>query len=97
MSDTLDLAMDLVSRASVTPEDAGCQQLMRERLEAIGFRCDDLPFDEVSNFWARHGDAAPLLVFAGHTDVVPTGPLEQWQSDPLKSVMACCTAGVRRT
>ena len=84
MSDTLDLAMDLVSRASVTPEDAGCQQLMRERLEAIGFRCDDLPFGEVSNFWARHGDAAPLLVFAGHTDVVPTGPLEQWQSDPFQ-------------
>ena len=85
MSDTLDLAMDLVSRASVTPEDAGCQQLMRERLEAIGFRCDDLPFGEVSNFWARHGDAAPLLVFAGHTDVVPTGPLEQWQSDPFQA------------
>ena len=84
MSDTLDLAMDLVSRASVTPEDAGCQQLMRERLEAIGFRCDDLPFGEVSNFWARHGDDAPLLVFAGHTDVVPTGPLEQWQSDPFQ-------------
>ena len=85
MSDTLDLAMDLVSRASVTPEDAGCQQLMRERLEAIGFRCDDLPFGEVSNFWARHGDDAPLLVFAGHTDVVPTGPLEQWQSDPFQA------------
>jgi len=85
MSDTLDLAMDLVSRASVTPEDAGCQQLMRERLEAIGFHCDDLPFGEVSNFWARHGDAAPLLVFAGHTDVVPTGPLEQWQSDPFQA------------
>jgi len=84
MSDTLDLAMDLVSRASVTPEDAGCQHLMRERLEAIGFRCDDLPFGEVSNFWARRGNTAPLLVFAGHTDVVPTGPLEQWQSDPFQ-------------
>ncbi|GMQ87263.1 MAG: succinyl-diaminopimelate desuccinylase [Gammaproteobacteria bacterium] len=84
MSDTLDLAMDLVGRASVTPEDAGCQRLMRERLEAIGFRCDDLPFGEVSNFWARHGDTAPLLVFAGHTDVVPSGPLEQWQSDPFR-------------
>ena len=84
MSDTLDLAMDLVSRASVTPEDAGCQQLMCERLEAIGFRCDDLPFGEVSNFWARRGNKAPLLVFAGHTDVVPTGPLEQWQSDPFQ-------------
>ncbi len=84
MSDTLALAMDLVSRTSVTPEDAGCQQLMRERLEAIGFRCDDLPFGEVTNFWARHGDGAPLLVFAGHTDVVPAGPLEQWQSDPFQ-------------
>ncbi len=84
MSNTLDLAMDLVGRASVTPEDAGCQRLMRERLEAIGFRCDDLPFGEVSNFWARHGDTAPLLVFAGHTDVVPSGPLEQWQSDPFR-------------
>jgi succinyl-diaminopimelate desuccinylase len=57
---------------------------MRDRLEAIGFRCDDLPFAEVSNFWARRGDSAPLLVFAGHTDVVPTGPLEQWQSDPFQ-------------
>ena len=85
MSDTLELATELVNRASVTPEDAGCQQLMRERLEAIGFRCDDLPFGEVSNFWARHGDAAPLLVFAGHTDVVPTGPLEHWQSDPFQA------------
>jgi succinyl-diaminopimelate desuccinylase len=84
MSDTLDLAIDLVSRASVTPDDAGCQQLMRDRLEAIGFRCDDLPFGEVSNFWARRGDNAPLLVFAGHTDVVPTGPLELWQSDPFQ-------------
>ena len=84
MSDTLDLAIDLVSRASVTPDDAGCQQLMRDRLEAIGFRCDDLPFGEVSNFWARRGDSAPLLVFAGHTDVVPTGPLELWQSDPFQ-------------
>ena len=85
MSDTLELAIELINRASVTPEDAGCQQLMRERLEAIGFRCDDLPFAEVSNFWARHGDAAPLLVFAGHTDVVPTGPLEHWQSDPFQA------------
>ncbi|NIA01169.1 MAG: succinyl-diaminopimelate desuccinylase [Planctomycetia bacterium] len=85
MSDTLELATELVNRASVTPEDAGCQQLMRERLEAIGFHCDELPFGEVSNFWARHGDAAPLLVFAGHTDVVPTGPLEHWQSDPFQA------------
>jgi len=83
MSETLELAKDLVGRASVTPEDAGCQKLMRERLEAIGFRSEDLAFGDVSNFWARRGDHAPLLVFAGHTDVVPTGPLEQWHSDPF--------------
>jgi len=83
MSETLELAKNLVSRASVTPEDAGCQKLMRERLEAIGFRIENLAFGDVSNFWARRGDRRPLLVFAGHTDVVPTGPLEQWHSDPF--------------
>jgi len=83
MSETLELAKDLVGRASVTPEDAGCQKLMRERLQAIGFRSEDLTFGNVSNFWARRGDHRPLLVFAGHTDVVPTGPLEQWHSDPF--------------
>jgi len=83
MSDTLELAKDLISRASVTPEDAGCQQLMQERLRAIGFESENLPFEEVSNFWARRGNSEPLLVFAGHTDVVPTGPLEDWGSDPF--------------
>ncbi len=83
MSDTLELAKDLISRASVTPEDAGCQALMQARLRALGFACEDLPFGEVSNFWARRGDSAPLVVFAGHTDVVPTGPLEDWTSDPF--------------
>jgi len=83
MSDTLELAKDLISRASVTPEDAGCQPLMQQRLRAIGFVTEDLPFGEVSNFWARRGDSAPLLVFAGHTDVVPTGPLDAWASDPF--------------
>ena len=83
MSDTLQLANDLIGRASVTPEDAGCQELMRGRLAAIGFECQDLPFAEVSNFWARRGNGAPLLVFAGHTDVVPPGPLEEWHSDPF--------------
>jgi len=83
MSETLDLAKDLVSRASVTPDDAGCQELMRARLEAIGFRSEDLAFGDVSNLWARRGERRPLLVFAGHTDVVPTGPLEQWHSDPF--------------
>lgn len=83
MSATLELARQLISRASVTPEDAGCQKLMCERLEAIGFRVQALPYADVSNFWARRGDGAPLLVFAGHTDVVPPGPREQWQSDPF--------------
>jgi succinyl-diaminopimelate desuccinylase len=83
MSETLELAKDLVSRASVTPEDSGCQKLMRQRLEAIGFRSEILAFGEVSNFWARRGDRRPLLVFAGHTDVVPPGPLQHWHSDPF--------------
>jgi len=83
MSQTLQLAHDLISRASVTPEDAGCQKLMSGRLEALGFECRHLPFDGVHNLWARRGDAAPLLVFAGHTDVVPAGPLDQWHSDPF--------------
>ena len=83
MSDTLALAKDLIARASVTPEDAGCQETMIRRLEAIGFRAEHLRFGEVDNFWARRGDQGPLLAFAGHTDVVPTGPLERWQSDPF--------------
>ncbi len=83
MSQTLDLAKDLISRASVTPEDLGCQALMQQRLQAIGFNTEELPFGEVQNFWARRGDSAPLVVFAGHTDVVPTGPLEDWTSDPF--------------
>ena len=83
MSETLELAKDLVSRASVTPKDAGCQKLMRERLEAIGFRSESLAFGEVSNFWARRGDRSPLLVFAGHTDVVPPGPEELWTFLPF--------------
>lgn len=80
---TLELASELIRRPSVTPNDEGCQQLMIERLEAIGFKVDRLRFEDVDNFWARRGDAAPLVVFAGHTDVVPTGPLEQWDADPF--------------
>lgn len=83
MSDTLALAQDLIARASVTPEDAGCQETMIRRLEAIGFRVERLRFGVVDNFWARRGDTGPLLAFAGHTDVVPTGPRERWQSDPF--------------
>ncbi len=84
MSETLELAMQLIARASVTPDDAGCQTLMMDRLRAIGFAIEPLPFGEVTNFWARRGDSAPLLVFAGHTDVVPPGPLDQWHSDPFE-------------
>jgi len=84
MSDTLELAIDLISRPSVTPEDAGCQALMMQRLAALGFRNEPLRFEDVDNFWARRGTAGPLFCFAGHTDVVPTGPRDRWQSDPFK-------------
>ncbi len=87
MSETLELAKDLISRASVTPEDAGCQTLMCARLQAIGFDCTSLPFEEVSNFWATRGSGGPLLIFAGHTDVVPTGPLDEWNTDPFTPVV----------
>ena len=82
-STTLALARELIARRSVTPADAGCQALMMERLAALGFECQRLRFGEVENFWARRGRAAPLFAFAGHTDVVPTGPLERWASDPF--------------
>jgi succinyl-diaminopimelate desuccinylase len=84
MSATLELAVDLISRPSITPEDAGCQESMIRRLEALGFRVERLPFGEVRNFWARRGDTGPVLAFAGHTDVVPTGPLTQWHSPPFQ-------------
>ncbi len=83
-SATLKLACDLIARPSLTPEDAGCQDVLIERLRAIGFECETLIFDDVTNLWARRGNAAPLLAFAGHTDVVPPGPLEQWDSDPFQ-------------
>jgi succinyl-diaminopimelate desuccinylase len=84
LSPTLQLAFDLISRQSVTPNDAGCQQLMSERLQAIGFNIKPLRFDDVDNFWAVRGETGPLLCFAGHTDVVPTGPAEQWQYPPFE-------------
>jgi len=83
-SDTLQLSFDLIARHSVTPDDAGCQELMIQRLEAIGFSIERLPFEEVENFWAVRGDNGPILCFAGHTDVVPTGPTEQWQQHPFE-------------
>jgi len=80
---TLQLASDLIARASVTPDDAGCQDMLIERLAAIGFDCETLVFGDVTNLWARRGTDGPVLAFAGHTDVVPTGPLEKWHSDPF--------------
>ena len=83
MSATLVLAQHLIRCRSITPEDDGCQALMCARLEALGFRVERLRFGVVDNFWARRGSANPLFAFAGHTDVVPTGPPEQWASDPF--------------
>ncbi|HCU54751.1 MAG TPA: succinyl-diaminopimelate desuccinylase [Gammaproteobacteria bacterium] len=84
---TLELAKQLIARPSVTPDDAGCQQLMIERLQPLGFEVHRLRFGKVDNFWARRGTTSPLLVFAGHTDVVPSGPLEKWSSDPFTPVV----------
>ena len=83
MTATLDLAKQLISIPSVTPDDMGCQKIIGERLSSIGFEIENLRFGEVDNLWARYGTRGPLFVFAGHTDVVPTGPIEQWSSDPF--------------
>jgi len=83
---TLDLAVQLISRRSVTPEDGGCLPIIAERLERIGFTCEYINRGKVSNLWARRGSASPLLCFAGHTDVVPTGPLDQWHDDPFTPI-----------
>lgn len=83
----LELTIDLIKRQSVTPEDAGCQDLLASRLEKIGFAIEQMPFGDVKNFWARRGKAAPLFVFAGHTDVVPTGPIDQWKVPPFEPVI----------
>src|SRR3989449_9746046 len=80
---TLRLARELISRRSVPPEDGGCQELLAERLAWLGFAIEPVRRGEVSNLWARHGGARPLLCFVGHTDVVPTGPVEKWHSDPF--------------
>ena len=83
MNPALELARELIARKSVTPDDAGCQALLAARLARAGFRCEDASSNGVSNLWARRGDARPLVCFAGHTDVVPTGPLDQWHSPPF--------------
>jgi succinyl-diaminopimelate desuccinylase len=80
---TLELAKQLIARPSLTPDDAGCQELMIERLKPLGFEIHRLRFGNVDNFWARRGTAKPVIAFAGHTDVVPTGPKEKWTSDPF--------------
>jgi len=83
MTTTLELTKQLIARPSVTPDDQGCQQLIAERLQAIGFELEHHRFGEVNNLWARRGKQQPLFVFAGHTDVVPPGPVTQWQYDPF--------------
>ncbi|HQR96462.1 MAG TPA: succinyl-diaminopimelate desuccinylase, partial [Thiotrichales bacterium] len=77
------LTGELVSRDSVTPEDKGCQEVLRTQLEALGFRCEKLIFEDVTNLWARKGSQAPLFIFAGHTDVVPPGNKDKWSFDPF--------------
>ena len=83
MSDVLALACELIARPSLTPEDAGCQLLLADRLERAGFAIDHLRFGDVDNLWATHGEGGPVLVLLGHTDVVPPGPREAWSSDPF--------------
>jgi len=87
MSRTLDLTADLLSRPSVSPEDHGCLDVIGARLSTLGFRNERMDFGPVCNLWARHGEAGPVLCFAGHTDVVPTGPREEWKTDPFEPVV----------
>ena len=86
-SPTLALACELIRRPSVTPDDAGCQTLIADRLARLGFRTEPMRFGDVDNLWARHGGGAPLLLLLGHTDVVPTGPVEDWRSPPFEPVI----------
>lgn len=88
MSATLDLAQQLIQRPSVTPSDEGCQELLAKRLTAVGFTVEMLQFDDVTNLWATLGSSGPLFVFAGHTDVVPTGPANAWQYPPFSATVA---------
>lgn len=87
MSETLSLTQALIQQASVTPEDLACQALLTERLSAIGFNCESMRFGEVDNLWARRGNEGPLFTFAGHTDVVPTGPVANWRHPPFDATI----------
>ncbi|MHB1100776.1 MAG: succinyl-diaminopimelate desuccinylase [Burkholderiales bacterium] len=80
---TLELAKALIARRSMTPDDAGCQEILTDRLEKLGFRVERMRFGNVDNFWARKGETSPVICFAGHTDVVPSGPVASWKSDPF--------------
>ncbi|XOV90712.1 MAG: succinyl-diaminopimelate desuccinylase [Pseudomonadota bacterium] len=84
-NETVELAAALIGRPSISPEDGGCQQLMAGILTGCGFNIESMPFGDVTNLWATHGEDGPLLVFAGHTDVVPPGPLDQWQTPPFEA------------
>ena len=86
-TDTLKLAIELINRESITPHDNGCQEILSARLQAMGFTLQKLPSGKVSNLWARRGQQGPLLVFSGHTDVVPPGPLEKWHSPPFTGTL----------
>ena len=87
LSSTLQLTQELISRQSVSPTDGGCQALMIGRLQALGFEVESLRFGPVDNFWAKRGSGGPVFCFAGHTDVVPSGPLDEWHSDPFQPVI----------
>lgn len=85
--DAITLLSELIRRPSMTPEDAGCQDLLAARLAPLGFACESMPFGQVLNLWARKGSESPLVCFAGHTDVVPPGADSDWQTDPFEPVM----------
>ena len=85
-NEVISLAKELIRRPTITPKDLGCQEIFKDKLLKLGFKCEDMIFDDTTNLWARKGSKSPLLVFAGHTDVVPTGPLEQWDFPPFAAV-----------
>jgi len=82
----IELLEQLIRKPSVTPDDAGCQQILAHRLQALGFECETMQFGDVTNLWARRGSAGPVLCFAGHTDVVPPGADDEWHTDPFEPV-----------